>query len=209
MQPETTTEEAVPSEKLGRLPANRYLVFFTIVMVGSLLDLWTKHAVFAWRGIEQANHEWWIVENYFGIEPAMNPGALFGIGAGGSWLFASLSVVAAIGILVWLFVGKAAHDWWLAIALACVLAGIFGNLYDRVGLGFTPEMRSQYVSAGYPAEFIATRETAVRDWILFRWQTKEYTWPNFNIADMLLVGGAGALVFRSLQKPPEKAKQSE
>jgi len=170
-------------------------------MAGALLDLWSKHTVFQWRGIPRPDHEWWIIESYFGIETATNPGALFGIGAGGSMFFAGMSIVAALGILLWLFLGKAARDWWLTIALACVTAGILGNLYDRLGYGMTEALHDQYVAAGYSPEQIETERTSVRDWILLRWKTKQNTWPNFNIADMLLVGGAGTLVWRSFKKP--------
>ena len=57
--------------------------------------------------------------------------------------------------------------------------GIFGNLYDRVGLGFTP---------GFPEGI----RTNVRDWVLFRLEGVPMfdPWPNFNIADSVLVAGA-------------------
>jgi len=189
----------------SRLPLNRYAIYGAIVIAGTALDLWTKHAVFQWRGIPQMDNEWWIVENYVGIETAMNPGALFGIGAGWSMLFAGLSVAAAIGIVIWLFYKRAARDLWLTIALAGVTAGILGNLYDRLGFGLTDDLRQQYVAAGMTEEYIEVQETSVRDWILLRWQTREYQWPNFNIADMMLVCGAVALVIRSFQKPAEEA----
>ena len=51
-------------------------------------------------------------------------------------LTAGLSVAAAIGIIYWLFFVGAARDWLLTVSLACVTAGIFGNLYDRLMFGF-------------------------------------------------------------------------
>jgi signal peptidase II len=130
---------------------------------------------------------WWIWEPYFGIETALNPGALFGMGAGFGLGFALLSIVAAVGILVWLFWFQAAHDLLLTIALGCVSGGIGGNLYDRLGLWQEP---------GVPGAF----RNEVRDWILFRYH--EYTWPNFNIADSLLVCGAGLLLWHGLRGEP-------
>ena len=56
------------------------------------------------------------------------------MGQGFSLLFAALSMGAAIAILVWLFAVGAARDWLLTIALAIVMIGILGNLYDRLGL---------------------------------------------------------------------------
>ena len=50
------------------------------------------------------------------------------------WLFALISILAAIAIPIWLFRLGAAQDVWLTVALGCVMAGIVGNLYDRLGL---------------------------------------------------------------------------
>jgi signal peptidase II len=104
------------------------------------------------------------------------------MGQGKSWLFATLSVLAIAGILYWLFVAKAARDLLLTLTLAGISAGILGNLYDRLGLwgGETPDGQTIY---------------AVRDWILFRYG--KHTWPNFNIADSLLVCGACVLILHA------------
>jgi signal peptidase II len=161
------------------LALSRYVVYFGLALAGCAIDLVTKQAIFAWRGLPRRDNEWWIVEPYFGIETSVNRGALFGMGAGYWWLFATLSVLALIGIITWLFVYRAAHDRWLTVALGFVSAGILGNLYDRLGL---------WDAGGLPPEF----HHGVRDWILFRY--REWTWPNFNIADSLLVTGAIMLV---------------
>ncbi|MCH7729326.1 MAG: signal peptidase II, partial [Planctomycetes bacterium] len=94
-----------------------------------------------------------------------------------------LSVIAAAGIVIWLFVLKGARDKLLTVSLGCVTAGIFGNLYDR--LGFAGE---EY-------------QSGVRDWILFKFG--DYKWPNFNIADSLLVCGAMLLFFHAFTRPQE------
>ena len=142
-------------------------------------------------------NEWWIWEGYVGIETALNPGALFGLGGQFTQVFSLLSVVAAVGILFWLFVLRAAWEWPLTIALGAVTGGIFGNLYDRLGLWQVP---------GAPEQ----RIWQVRDWILFRYG--EYTWPNFNIADCLLVGGAVLLVWHGVLGgggSPERPSEAE
>ena len=132
-----------------------------------------------------------------GVETAINTGALFGAGAGwGKW-FAMLSIVAAIGILAWLFGWGAAEDRWLTVALGCVMAGIIGNLYDRLGLWYEP---------GMPLEW----SSGVRDWILLRYRTREWTWPNFNIADSLLVCGAAMLfVHAFFERRPQPEPKHE
>ena len=133
---------------------------------------------------------WWLWEPYVGIETAMNRGALFGMGPGYGWVFAALSIVAAIGIVLWLFWYGAARDMLLTITLGLVTGGIGGNLYDRLGLWQNP---------GVPGEW----HNEVRDWILFRYG--EFTWPNFNIADSLLVCGAILLLWHGLRHPAPAA----
>jgi signal peptidase II len=165
----------------------RWVAFGALVFTGTATDLWTKQWVFDWRGLPGQLPPWWILEPYFGIETAVNPGALFGMGAGWGKLFAGLSIVAAIGIVVWLSKFRAIASWWLVVALGCVSGGILGNLYDRMGMWNPPPERPEW-------------QSGVRDWILFRYE--QYTWPNFNIADSLLVCGAIMLAIHSLYASP-------
>lgn len=168
------------------VPGNRVVVFAVLALAGSAADLWTKHAVFRWRGLPGEKGVWWIIEDHFGIETAVNIGAVFGLGAGQGTLFAAFSIVAAIGILVWLFWLKAAQSLWLTWALGMITGGIIGNLHDRLGLWW---------QAGYPEQW----QSGVRDWILFRIEGVPLfdPWPNFNIADSLLVVGACMLLYQS------------
>ena len=59
---------------------------------------------------------------------------------------------------------------------------------------------------GLPGPFAG----GVRDWVLLRYRTgaDEYTWPNFNIADALLVAGAILLGIYSFLYPTEDGKVS-
>lgn len=178
-------EDAVSSDtdELRKSLASRFLLFFAIAAMGGGIDLWSKATIFRWRGLPGQNDIWWVWKPYFGIETAVNIGAVFGLGAGQGTLFATLSVIAAIGIMIWLFWFRAAESWWLTIALGMVGGGITGNLYDRMGMWW---------KADYPAEW----QSGVRDWILWR-INDEWTWPNFNIADSLLVVGACMLLYQS------------
>jgi signal peptidase II len=164
------------------------VAYFGIAAAGCALDLATKQAIFRWRGMPGMAPPWWLVENRLGIETSLNPGALFGMGAGWWWLFAAFSLVALVGIVTWLFAYKAAHDRWLTVALGCVTGGILGNLYDRLGL---------WAAGDLPLQF----RHSVRDWILFQWPETNLRflnpWPNFNIADSLLVTGAIMLVLHA------------
>ena len=178
------------------VPRSRYLTFVAIAAMGCALDLLTKQWIFAWRGPplgESRKPVWWLWEPFVGIETAVNEGAVFGAGAGWGRLFALLSIAAAIGIPVWLFYYRAAASAWLTVALSCIMAGILGNLYDRLGLWVEPGMPPGWSSG-------------VRDWILFRWRHERWTWPNFNIADSLLVTGAVMLMWQAFRETPKEAK---
>ncbi len=174
------------ADPTGGVPASRALVFAVLAALGGGSDLWTKAAIFRWRGLPGDRDPYWVIDGILGIETAVNIGAVFGIGAGKGLVFAGLSIVAGIGILVWLFAFGAARSWWLTVALGLVSGGIIGNLYDRLGLWWNPTM---------PAEW----SSGVRDWILFRIEGLPLLdpWPNFNIADSLLVVGAGMLLWQS------------
>lgn len=168
----------------------RLVIFLLIAAIGCALDLWTKAVVFRWPPGPGARGEWWLVENYVGIQQALNQGALFGMGQGKVTLFASLSIAAAAGICGWVTFGGALRDRLLMIALGLILGGILGNLYDRLGLwgGRTAGGETIY---------------AVRDWILFCYY--DYIWPNFNIADCLLVVGAALLGLHAWLTPVSPA----
>ena len=172
-----------------------------------LLDLVTKSTVFHyhfepenWRHSAQQPH--WFIDGIFGIQCSLNPGALFGMGQGYSNVFAAISFVAIFGIVLWLFVFKQAWDRWLTIAFGLITGGILGNLYDRLGLGYL---------ATYPEEI----RDNVRDWILFRLEGVPFfdPWPNFNIADSLLVTGAIMLFvqtfFEAARQKREEKEQSQ
>jgi signal peptidase II len=116
------------------------------------------------------------------------------MGQGQSHLFAGLSILAALGILYWLFIHKGATSWWLTIALSFVMAGVLGNLYDRVGLHGWRDAK------GAPVH-------AVRDFLhfwFFEGTPAHFDWAIFNFADTYLVTGAIMLVIQSLFWPPEK-----
>lgn len=180
---------AAPSHDATGVPWTRFALFLGIALSGLLLDLETKRRMFDWLGMPGQGAIHWIVEGYVGIETSTNPGALFGFGRGYAYVFAAISVVAVAGIGYWLFVRGAARDRFLTIVLAAIVAGIVGNLYDRLGLWSPP---------GLPGESIPE----VRDWIRFSYG--RYVWPNFNLADSFLVCGAAALFFKTLFTAPEK-----
>ena len=195
-----------------RLSLSRYALFFFPLLIGLAADLATKSYMFAnyfdplradsqSPAYAQQSPHWW-VKGIFGFQTSTNPGALFGMGSGYSWLFALFSIVALAGIVVWLFFFDAIRDRWLTFSLGLICGGILGNLYDRIWLGYLPE---------YPLEV----KTSVRDWILFRLEGVKFfdPWPNFNIADACLVCGAimlfiHAFCYAEPAKPAEEPTAS-
>ena len=177
------------------VPASRSLVFILIACSGCAIDLITKKCVFAWLGMPDPNgRTHWLWQNVVGFQTSLNEGALFGLGQGLVPVFAVLSVVAAVGIFIWLFYAGAAHDWLLTIALGCITAGIFGNLYDRLGL----------MSLVWPADGVHVAGQpvyAVRDYVLV--MIGPWSWPNFNVADSLLVCGAMLLFWHAFRNRRE------
>jgi signal peptidase II len=193
-------KSSLPTAIQPSMSRAKVVSYVAIAVIGGAIDLWTKSAVFAWRGMPGQRDPWWLVDGYVGIETAINLGAVFGVGQGRGHVFAALSIVAAIGILLWLFRYGAIHSWWLTVALGCVSAGIIGNLYDRLGLWWD----DRFFRLGFTDAF----KSGVRDWILFQ-ASDRWKWPNFNIADSLLVVGAAMMMYQSLFPDPQTAPTSQ
>lgn len=175
-----------------RIPFRNFLIFGALVGAGTWLDLWTKSIAFEKLGPPMDREIAWLIPDVFGFQTSLNFGALFGMGQGLGWLFCLTSALAFGLILAWLFYWKNAKSlFWTAI-LAVVSAGIFGNLFDRLGLYTPPE--------GFPAG-------GVRDWILV--MLGSYHWPNFNLADTFLVVGAVLIFVVTLFSDPQKVGTKE
>ena len=170
------------------VPLSRIIIFCVLAIGGLAADLASKQAVFQRLGAPDGRTPWlmdsWVKFQFF---TTFNHGALWGIGQGWTGLFALLSVLAVIGVFYWLFVAGAGRSWWLTVALALVMAGTLGNLWDRAGMhGYTYDN-------GQPIY-------AVRDFLHFRFGS--FDWAIFNIADVCLVVGAIMLGLQSLRPDP-------
>jgi len=166
----------------NRVPASRIALFVGLIVVGCAADLSTKSWIFSRLGMPFESAPIVLVPGVFSLTTSLNDGALFGLGQGMTRAFTVLSAMAAIGIFYWLFFAGAGRDTWLTVALASLMAGIFGNLYDRLGL---PGLiwQSPSPKAGQPVH-------AVRDWLHFEIRKIGFDWPVFNLADSMLVLGA-------------------
>jgi signal peptidase II len=185
-----------------RTAKSGYVLFFGMAILGLTLDLASKSWIFADRGMPLQKEPIWLIPDVFSLETSLNEGALFGMGAGWGLLFIALSIAAMVGIVYWIFWGGAAHDWLLCFALGGILAGILGNLYDRLGLpGLTWTTR---LKPGHP-DLVGERVYAVRDFLHFQYDW--FDWPIFNLADSMLVCGVAFLIFHAYVLEP-RAKGS-
>ena len=109
-----------------------------------------------------------IIPDLFSWTLAYNTGAAFSFlaDAGGwqRWFFAVVALAVSVMLVIWMK-GLKQHESWLAVALALVLGGALGNLFDRVVYGH------------------------VIDFILVHWQQRWY-FPAFNLADSAITVGA-------------------
>ncbi len=179
----------------------RLSLFFVIAALFCALDLGTKHWIFERLGRPGESDVWWLIPDVFGLQTSLNQGALFGIGQGQIPLFATLSCVALVGIVGWVW-ADSTRSVFLASTLGLITAGILGNLWDRLGLH---RMRWSDFDAevwGCPPETVGEPIYAVRDWILV--MLGDYPWPNFNIADSCLVCGAILISVYALVVPSPK-----
>ncbi|MDG2382960.1 MAG: signal peptidase II [Pirellulaceae bacterium] len=181
-------------------PVRRLLLFAAVAGLGCALDLFSKHLVFQWRGMPGELPVWWLYPDLVGIETSLNTGALFGLGQDKVIFLAVFSFVALFCLLIWFIWGGGGRDLFLTLILACVTGGILGNLYDRLGLWeptfAVPANQQMAEELAEGGEFVYARN-AVRDWI--RLSYGRFVWPNFNVADCLLVCGAVALIWHSFQ----------
>ena len=111
----------------------RLILFLAIAAVGFGSDLATKHWIFNKLGLPGRQDVWWIVPDVFGFQTSLNQGALFGLGQGQITLFVTLSIIALLGVALWVWTDPG-KNLALASTLGLITAGILGNLWDRVGL---------------------------------------------------------------------------
>jgi signal peptidase II len=73
-----------------------------------------------------------VVPHVLELKLVLNPGAVFGMGAGKRWFFVGFTL-AAVGFVLWIFSSwTRPRDWLAHAAIGLVLAGGVGNLYDRL-----------------------------------------------------------------------------
>ena len=132
----------------------RFVLFLSVPLYA--LDQWTKHLVLRLVSPEEPRI---IISNFFHLVNVTNTGAAFGSFRNNNTFFIAISSLAAF-VVVALLVRRRARDLWSDMSLALLLAGILGNLTDRLLYGH------------------------VIDFLLFDLHVRfAHPWPAFNVAD--------------------------
>lgn len=112
-----------------------------------------------------------------------NTGAAFSFlseeGGWQRWFFAAIALVVSTLLVLWLRRLPPAQRW-LHIAIALVIGGAIGNVWDRVVLGYVVDFIDVYAG---------------------RWH-----WPAFNVADSAITVGA-VMLLRDAFRHPEPERQ--
>lgn len=115
---------------------------------------------------------------FFNLTLLHNTGAAFSFLAGESgwqrWFFIILALIVSAMLITWL-ARLPRTERWLPMAVALVLGGALGNVYDRIVHGY------------------------VVDFFHFHWAG--YHFPAFNIADAAITIGAVMLVIDLFRRP--------
>jgi len=117
-----------------------------------------------------------VVPDFFNLVNVTNTGAAFGSFRGNNTFFVAISVVALVVVTV-LLVRRRRSEPWRDVSLALLLAGILGNLTDRLLYGH------------------------VIDFLLFNLHIRYADpWPAFNVADSCISIAVVLFIIHSFRK---------
>jgi len=160
----------------------KYLIYLSLPLLG--LDQLTKWLV---RQQIPYGSEVPVIPGFFSLVHVSNTGAAFSMFTGNNIFFVCLAL-AALAVVIFLLVRDSFEHSMsrrmaraTKISFALLIAGISGNLTDRVFFG------------------------AVTDFLHF--YVREYAWPSFNVADSCICVAAGLLLLTSFQRSREDVKE--
>src|SRR5262245_23038905 len=124
-----------------------------------------------------------VVPDFFNLVNVTNTGAAFGSFKGNNTFFIAISIIALVVVTV-LLVRHNRPDLWRDVSLALLLAGILGNLTDRLLYGH------------------------VIDFLLFNLHVRfADPWPAFNVADSCISIAVVLFIIHSFGKQKNPAEQ--
>jgi signal peptidase II len=145
--------------------AGYLLAAFGLYMVDQVSKAWAVKSL-------RPAHDVTLIKGFLDLVYTENPGIAFGQlqdgGSFGRWFFVILASAAAVGVLYY-FLRTARNDDRILGACALLLAGITGNLTDRIRFGYVIDFISAHAGS--------------------------YHWPIFNVADASICVGALLLAY--------------
>ncbi len=162
----------LPEQEAGAKPNSgpRALAWYCLALVLILLDQYSK----SMASEAMVYGEQIFVTPFFNWTLLHNTGAAFSfLSDAGGWqngFFCTVAAAVSTYIIYWIYQTPRSQPWQ-GLALALVLSGALGNLYDRLSLGY------------------------VVDFIQLHYQ--QYYWPAFNVADSAICVGAFILIISS------------
>ena len=149
----------------------RYILFLSLPLYA--LDQWTKQLVLRFIDPDRPRT---LISGFFSLVNVTNTGAAFGSFRNNNTFFIVISSVALLVVLV-LLLRQRLPDVWRDVSLALLLAGILGNLTDRLLYGH------------------------VIDFLLFNLHVPHANpWPAFNVADSCISIAVALFLIQSLWK---------
>ena len=152
-------------------PAN--LSLFGLCGFVFVLDQVSKSAISSWLPYGGSSS---VIDGFFNLVHVRNTGIAFSLFADAApWFREVVLPVAqsAIIVVILAFLWKVGESARLSrVALALVLGGAAGNLYDRLLHGYVTDFLDFYLAT--------------------------YHWPAFNVADSAITTGAGLLILDSM-----------
>ena len=116
-----------------------YIIIFSIIVVGIVLDLVSKH-FFALR-FETNSQKILVIPNLFEFVFVKNTGAAYGIFGDSTVMLSVVSILFIIGFVLFdIFNHK--NDWLYIFGIGLILSGAIGNLVDRLFLGYVRDFIS-------------------------------------------------------------------
>ena len=197
-QADADTQNQQPALRAWRSP--RAMVIFFLCAAGILAaDLWLKD--WAFRNVADQpvvldparpgqfdipqSKTWTVVAHTLSLRLSANTGAVFGLGQGNQTVLTLVNIVAA-AIIFGVFLRGAAQAWPTHVALAMVLAGAMGNLYDRIQFNAVRDMLWLFPGVKLPFGW---------NWPGGNGESQSWLYPwLFNIADAALVVGVALLL---------------
>jgi signal peptidase II len=207
----TTRENPTQLESASSVRSLRaWVILLATSILGLIADLWTKASAFEHVAetptiitredvltAENLGHlipphdPIIVINNILEFTLVLNPGAVFGIGAGQRWFFIIFTVIAIMISLVLFVKWTRAADWIAHGGFGLIIAGGIGNLYDRLLFACVRDFIHPFPGVKLPFGI--------------RWPGgNDELWPYVsNVADAFLIVGIVMLMIHAWRLPTE------